>query len=290
MEYFPYCVWVPKNTHIIGKGIVRLKWMPDPATDSITPVQCRCISPLNVAATATIENVEVYCKNGRYCLHNDGLGKPEFTGAVQKYINVKFYKYPNDTDPVSGSEYGFKQTTGFGIDRSMHHIFDNCAFYNYAGGRAFYGHSRGSVGGTTLTEAMCSDITLTNCIFDSNCGRTGLLVKFGNGSNANLHIPVLFSDCYFSDGWISLQNESSSAQTTAPNAFDVTFVNCGKYKINVADPDNRYPPKSYDNLLPKVSNLSASSSGKAGQIAYDSNYVYICIADNTWKRAALETW
>lgn len=35
---------------------------------------------------------------------------------------------------------------------------------------------------------------------------------------------------------------------------------------------------------------SASASGVAGQIAYDSNYVYICIADNTWKRAALETW
>ena len=40
MNYFPYCVWVPKNTHIIGKGIVRLKWMPDPTTDNITPVQC----------------------------------------------------------------------------------------------------------------------------------------------------------------------------------------------------------------------------------------------------------
>lgn len=35
---------------------------------------------------------------------------------------------------------------------------------------------------------------------------------------------------------------------------------------------------------------TSSSSGKAGQIAYDSNYVYICVADNTWKRAALETW
>lgn len=35
---------------------------------------------------------------------------------------------------------------------------------------------------------------------------------------------------------------------------------------------------------------NATSSGKAGQIAYDSNYVYICVADNTWKRAALETW
>lgn len=35
---------------------------------------------------------------------------------------------------------------------------------------------------------------------------------------------------------------------------------------------------------------SASATGTQGQIAYDSNYVYVCIATNTWKRAALATW
>jgi len=35
---------------------------------------------------------------------------------------------------------------------------------------------------------------------------------------------------------------------------------------------------------------TASSTGLAGQIAYDSSYVYVCIAANTWKRAAISTW
>ena len=35
---------------------------------------------------------------------------------------------------------------------------------------------------------------------------------------------------------------------------------------------------------------SASDTGTAGDIAYDSNYVYICVATNTWKRSALSTW
>ena len=35
---------------------------------------------------------------------------------------------------------------------------------------------------------------------------------------------------------------------------------------------------------------SASSTGTAGDIAYDSNYIYVCVATNTWKRAALSTW
>jgi hypothetical protein len=35
---------------------------------------------------------------------------------------------------------------------------------------------------------------------------------------------------------------------------------------------------------------SAASTGKAGDIAYDNAYIYICVADNTWKRAAIATW
>lgn len=35
---------------------------------------------------------------------------------------------------------------------------------------------------------------------------------------------------------------------------------------------------------------TASSTGTAGQIAYDSGYIYVCVATDTWKRAALSTW
>ena len=35
---------------------------------------------------------------------------------------------------------------------------------------------------------------------------------------------------------------------------------------------------------------SATSTGSAGTIAYDANYVYICIATNTWKRVAISSW
>jgi len=35
---------------------------------------------------------------------------------------------------------------------------------------------------------------------------------------------------------------------------------------------------------------SASATGVVGQIAWDANYVYVCTATNTWKRAGLSTW
>ena len=35
---------------------------------------------------------------------------------------------------------------------------------------------------------------------------------------------------------------------------------------------------------------SATDSGNVGDIAWDSGYIYVCVASNTWKRSALNTW
>lgn len=35
---------------------------------------------------------------------------------------------------------------------------------------------------------------------------------------------------------------------------------------------------------------TASDTGIAGQVAWDSDYFYVCVATNTWKRTALSTW
>lgn len=35
---------------------------------------------------------------------------------------------------------------------------------------------------------------------------------------------------------------------------------------------------------------TASSTGTAGQIAYDATHIYVCVATNTWVRASLATW
>lgn len=35
---------------------------------------------------------------------------------------------------------------------------------------------------------------------------------------------------------------------------------------------------------------NSSSNGIAGTIRFDSGYIYVCVANNTWKRATLSTW
>jgi len=42
--------------------------------------------------------------------------------------------------------------------------------------------------------------------------------------------------------------------------------------------------------LPSRAPASATAEGKPGEVAWDENYVYVCVATNTWKRSALETW
>lgn len=43
-------------------------------------------------------------------------------------------------------------------------------------------------------------------------------------------------------------------------------------------------------LLVATPPVSAGSAGVAGQVARDTNFLYVCVAANTWKRVALTTW
>jgi len=43
-------------------------------------------------------------------------------------------------------------------------------------------------------------------------------------------------------------------------------------------------------ILSSTPPSTSSSVGVAGTITYDTNYIYMCTATNTWKRAALATF
>lgn len=241
LEYWDYNVWIPDNTHIIGRGIVRLMWMPDPAEHpELTTVQCQAVSPVNVAGSMTLENVEIHCKNGRYCIHDDPLGKTQYSGAVKIYRNVRCYHYANDRK--DGVAYGFAPTIGMGLDKQMHYVFEDCYFWNGGQSYAFYCHSRQTVDGQRLTEAESSDLTLKNCVCKTARAEA---VKLGNsGSPTNLRIRVGIFGCSIS-GSIDIINESGTG-TPNPNAFDLLLARCNTVTVNVADESNPYPPQIFD--------------------------------------------
>ena len=49
------------------------------------------------------------------------------------------------------------------------------------------------------------------------------------------------------------------------------------------------PAIVYNNIIWVLPPVCSNSPGKAGQKAIDSKYIYICVKNNVWKRAALES-
>lgn len=43
-------------------------------------------------------------------------------------------------------------------------------------------------------------------------------------------------------------------------------------------------------ILSNTVPANSSANGLVGTIRYDSSYVYICVSNNTWKRATLSSW
>jgi len=43
-------------------------------------------------------------------------------------------------------------------------------------------------------------------------------------------------------------------------------------------------------ILTTQTPASAAASGTAGEVAWDTSYLYVCVGTNTWKRVAIATW
>ena len=237
--YFPYNVFVPDNTHIIGQGIVRLNYMP---TSSQTyENETKTLSPINTAGSCTIENVEIYCKNGRYCIHDDALQDPAYIGARKKYINVRAIKYVAD-DANFGTPHNF----GCGVAQEMYFEFDNCYFETqstFAGARTLYFHNRAVVGDVTLTETKSSNIVVKNSIMKS--ASQNLAVFFGNIGATGLNIRVDIDSCYI-DGNIVSADESNYLTGNNENSFNIRTLLSKYNSIIVRDTNNSYTPVEFN--------------------------------------------
>lgn len=71
----------------------------------------------------------------------------------------------------------------------------------------------------------------------------------------------------------------------------VTFKEDGKVGIGTDTPTGLFDVNS-DTIRIRNSKTpaSAGATGNQGDIAWDSSYIYICTATNTWKRVAIATW
>ena len=89
---------------------------------------------------------------------------------------------------------------------------------------------------------------------------------------------------------------SDTIPAGTPSAGDLWWESdTGRLKIYYQDTDTIQwvdvnAPLRQDRIATTGAPSAASDTGVAGDIRYDSGYVYIAVATNTWKRAALTTW
>ena len=134
---------------------------------------------------------------------------------------------------------------------------------------------------TTLGINGLSDVT-TGTIsdgdvltYDGTTSQWKALAPSGGGGGANVTI-------------------SDTIPAGTPAAGDLWWESDkGRLKVYYTDTNSSQWVDVNPPLAPALSSdapVTASSAGSVGDIRYDSGYVYICVATNTWKRAALATW
>ena len=77
------------------------------------------------------------------------------------------------------------------------------------------------------------------------------------------------------------------------NQTHMVFVDGSADKIGIKTSQPEIALDINDNAI-RIRNSSTPSSasdfGVSGEIRWDANYIYVCVANDTWKRVALSTW
>jgi hypothetical protein len=121
---------------------------------------------------------------------------------------------------------------------------------------------------------------VANALFITNGGTTGARMVLASGTDGNISIsPGNATTGYVSINGLSINNGNATAtrvfsQTTQSFTFT---ANAGGFGSTAG----------FNSVqLTKT----GTSSGTAGDIAWDANYIYVCTAANVWKRTALSSF
>ena len=196
----------------------------------------------------------------------------------------------------------------------------DCAEGSITAGRTFSGFFTGTIIGNS---GQLSIVRRTNGnLIDATYSFGGNIKTFSVDQNANINTSGTLTAGGLTAGGLTypITNGTNGQVLTSDGAGNVTWQNAtsggasvtisdtppaaspgdlwwesdsGRLKIRYQDTDSTQWVDVAPPLAPSLSSnapATASSTGSAGDIRYDSGYVYICVATDTWKRAALATW
>ena len=149
------------------------------------------------------------------------------------------------------------------------------------------------------TEVEMNGVTMSDVeTYGTVSGKTGNYVNFTNKVNFTNEVE-------FQDGFIV---DAGSVNFFDPVTFGDGFNGQGIFDIGQGAIEfSSYTPSTTTDRLYRVGNAlhysgeelgrvsngtpaSATATGTTGEIQWDANYIYVCVATNTWKRVAISTW
>lgn len=134
-----------------------------------------------------------------------------------------------------------------------------------------------SIDGTTRLSISASTgntlIASNNSLIFTSCGR---LVPSGTDGVMSL---VDFAN----SGWNRLNFGGTTSSFPALKRSSTTL------QVRLAD-DTAYSVLDAQLRAQGTAPATSGAAGTAGDIRYDADYIYVCTATNTWKRAAIATW
>jgi hypothetical protein len=233
-DYFSYNAFLPLNTKLIGIGNVCLEFSPAP--QEITYGESITWAPLNVLGECYVENIEIRCKNGRYCIHDDSHNR--YTNVNHYYKHVRcIYELGDIKD---GKRLGLENTIGFGFAQGCKFEFDSCTFRFVGEGdhAAFYGHDDGSE-----NSENAPSIILKNCHILGNHDNAHALTLQNLAIPGVDRIDTRIESCHIQGGiYLTIYHDIGKQH------FDVTLINSGAPAQKIEKPDkNPYPVKVFMN-------------------------------------------
>jgi len=119
-------------------------------------------------------------------------------------------------------------------------------------------------------------------------------IRLGNGQDLQIYHNVVGNDSIIQEsGAGDLQIYSNTELKIASGVLGETYA---KFTLNgpielYYDNNKKFSTTANGiNVPPTTSPSSATDTGTAGDIRITTNYIYVCTATNTWKRAALSTF